>query len=413
MTSPAFRIDSPPPHTADRVRARPQQPSAASPNADSPGTASPGIPSPGTATAGTATAGTATAGTTSAGSDAPQRVIRCETTAEFLAALPQLVGFTATDSLFVVLFTGARAEAVMRIDLPASEDTGTVDAYLTEVLDRLLYLQPEPEDTRPAVVISSSRGFAAAGGAPWRVFAQALEDRFAHVGLSLRELCCVAPDGWVSFLEPDAPAFGHPRSLIDASATAPAVAVPTLAELSAFRNVSDGERDAVDLAGVDASCGDGDAADTAAGPVPGSDRFTRARSQLARLSSPEALTPEESASLIRVLRTDTGWACVFDGLTENAALAHAVHRTPAVRAALRQIAAVSEQLAFLVPLVPRSDRPAIMALSALAWWVRGVETVASSHIAAAAELDPEHRVVALARSAIDGGSFSMTIPPAE
>src|SRR5690606_7463560 len=49
---------------------------------------------------------------------ATPEIIKCRTTADFLAALPLLVGFTATNSIFIVLFSGKAAGRTIRLDLP-------------------------------------------------------------------------------------------------------------------------------------------------------------------------------------------------------------------------------------------------------------------------------------------------------
>ncbi|WP_449281206.1 DUF4192 family protein [Leucobacter sp.] len=149
--------------------------------------------------------------------DQPE-VIRCRSTADFLAALPRLVGFTASDSIFVVFFSRKRAGRAMRVDLPPSESPSDSVALLDLICDAL----HDPGSVHgvvsaPAVVISSSQTFAEAGGPPWRSLARRLERRLRREGLRPRELCCIAPDGWISYLDPAAPTAGRPLSEIDES----------------------------------------------------------------------------------------------------------------------------------------------------------------------------------------------------
>lgn len=165
-----------------------------------------------------------------------RRIVRCASSADFLAALPQLTGFTADDSVFVVLFTGKRAENAIRFDLPADDDPRETLTLLDVMSDIVGRTATALGDTSPAVVITSSRSFAECGGAPSRAFARQLKRRLARDGLRLRDLCCVGSDAWVSLLDPGAPRLGRPLSEIRESPISLEAAVhgrpaPDLAEL--------------------------------------------------------------------------------------------------------------------------------------------------------------------------------------
>ena len=188
--------------------------------------------------------------------DQPE-VLRCRSTADFLAALPQLVGFTALDSVFVVFFSGKRAGRAMRVDLPPS-DTPSDSVVLLELICDALHDLGSTQGvvSAPAIVISSGQTFAEAGGPPWRRFARRLERRLRREGLRPRELCCIAPDGWVSYLDPAAPVGGRPLSEIDESPIALEArlrgdASPTLSELGTIP-----EADPVSRAAVEAALGE-------------------------------------------------------------------------------------------------------------------------------------------------------------
>lgn len=364
-------------------------------------------------------------------------VIRCETTADFLAALPRLVGFTAPDSLFIVLFSGSRAHGAMRVDLPDDETPTTLDAYIAELIGWVSHAQQRHGTSRPAIVVSSALSFADAGEIPWRRLAGRLDAGLERAGISPRELCCLAPDGWASYLDLAAPPDGYPLSIIDASAAAPTSSPPTLADLGRLRRVPRSERAAFARAltrerskRAHPSFGSFSAAHE---PQPASDRRERhLRERLGPLFAPGHRTPEECASLVTDLCTDDGWACAFGELTAAAFAAHHADMSRAdesrvddtsragdmsraddaarapTRAALGRVVAASDTLAFIAPLVPRDDRAAIVALCALAWWLRGLESVAAQHIAAARRLDAGHRVVGLADEVIRSGSFPLT-----
>lgn len=169
----------------------------------------------------------------------PPDVLSCQTTADFLAALPHLIGYTASNSLFVVCFTGKRAGRAMRVDLPPDERPSTT-LPLLELLSDILGSLEEPDGGgEPALVITTDRTFAESGGAPWRVLARRITRRLRRDGFSPREFCCIATDGWVSYLDPAAPPLGHSlqeieESKISRQAREMGGTVPDLSELGAL-----------------------------------------------------------------------------------------------------------------------------------------------------------------------------------
>ncbi|WP_336660739.1 DUF4192 family protein [Leucobacter sp. USHLN153] len=148
----------------------------------------------------------------------PRPVVRCTTTADFLAALPRLTGFTACNSIFVVCFSGSRSGQAVRIDLPETEEPQDSRA----ILDFISELASDIESSSGlpcalAIVISTDDTFSALGDAPWRRLARRIERRLRRDRVAVRELCVLAADGWVSFLDPRAPRSGRPLSEISAS----------------------------------------------------------------------------------------------------------------------------------------------------------------------------------------------------
>ena len=125
-------------------------------------------------------------------------VIRCATTADFLAALPFITGFTAENSLFLVFFRGRRAGTVARIDLPQAQTRETAGPLLDAIF-RILR-ETGGGAAGPAIVITSGQGFAESRGTPWSWLAKRLLRRFRSQGWPLRELAVVAPDGWAGML---------------------------------------------------------------------------------------------------------------------------------------------------------------------------------------------------------------------
>lgn len=318
-----------------------------------------------------------------------QEVLRCETTADFLAALPRLVGYTATDSLFVVLFSGKRTSGTMRIDLPRSSDQRHVDRYLDELCSLIATLQRRHGPSSPAVVVSSGQTFAEADGIPWRRFARRLERRLARQGQRVRELCCIAPDGWASYLDPAAPRRGRSLDEIAVSPLADAEPVPSLDDLCRFPAPSDEERVAVRAA-------------LARQGVP----LDSGSRQVAALFAVEEPSLETVAGVIRAVNTELGWVELFQRLTREAAPLHARLASgmpsEASEASIRRMRLASERLARIAGLAPIKLKPRVYASCAMAWWLRGLESVAERQIAAALSLDPENEVARSVRKLLDG-----------
>lgn len=325
-----------------------------------------------------------------------QEVIRCETTADFLAALPRLVGFTATNSLFVVLFSGKRTGGTIRVDLPDAHDPWKVAGYLDELCELIERVRRTHGSSAPAIVISSAETFAETGGIPWRAFARQLKRRLSRDGHRLRELCCIAPDGWVSYLEPNPPRRGHPLSEISGSSVAAQGTPLSLDEVGAFPVPTPEERAAV----ITALRHGGKATDSGA------------RYATVLLGSAE-LTPEEVAGVIRAANTEIGWIALFDRLAATAARLRrgmeADELGPEYDDAQQRLRAASERLAKIAGLTPVKLKPNVYACCAIAWWFRGMQSVAHRQITTAMKLDAESDVVKVVRKLVDGSRLPLMV----
>lgn len=153
----------------------------------------------------------------------PPTVIRCASTAEFLAAFPFVVGFTASDSLFVMLFQGKRSRQVMRLDLPALNDAHACTALIDSVCELLRTSGAGAEG--PALVISTRARFADSGAAPGQDLARAIRRRFRREGWRLRELAVIASDGWTGLLDPAG--SRRPRPLAELESNAVRARIPS------------------------------------------------------------------------------------------------------------------------------------------------------------------------------------------
>ena len=162
--------------------------------------------------------------TTSIPASPGPRVLTCHGPADLIAALPRLTGFVARDSVFVLLYAGDRARTALRVDLPGDPDPDSpVADRLLDFIGEAAVRGPRDRRGRPyssAIVITTSLAFRECGGPPLRGLAVRIERRLRRDGLAPRELCCLAADGWASYLDPSPPLSGHPLALVHGSPVA-------------------------------------------------------------------------------------------------------------------------------------------------------------------------------------------------
>lgn len=356
--------------------------------------------------------------------NAPQ-VLKCKGTADFLAALPQLTGFTAPNSIFVLFFDGSRTREAMRVDLPPSDDPR--DAI--DLLEFLSYAirsfgAVNGSDSAPAIAITSEQTFAACAGPPWARLARRIERRLTRDRVRPRELCVLAPDGWVSYLDPAPPRAGRSLDEITQSPVAAAAQltrrnIPTLAELGALP-APDPDRMASAAATL--------AALIAAGAEHVA--LAAAASHELRQSGP-SLTPAAAGQLAYAVASAVGWWHVALGLLTRPEFPDELARefgpyrlgqlpideTPgspgpgcsmySMLAGIcpqfterERLVTVRRRLARALADVPAPNRPGLFALSALVWWVSGNQTTAFQHVDQALALAPGHEVSCMVRRLI-------------
>lgn len=336
----------------------------------------------------------------------PPEVLKCKTTADFLAALPRVVGFTATDSMFVVLFSGKRSGSTLRIDLPPNESPQVTARFLDELCSFLGNLRRQYGHSSPAIVISSAQSFAEAQGHPWRRLARRIERRLARDGDRVRELCCIAPDGWVSYLDPVAPRLGRSLDEIAASPFAVQGEAVQLDDIGGFGDPP--AKEATEVQEILSSGVGSEASEGSTGLTPTAEMASLA----AALVAPTELDVQAIAGLIRVADTEAGWLAITEQLsaTAEAFLSDDAlqHSTESQRKEARQrLKVASERLVRVVTLAPRELRPAIISACALAWWLRGMQSVAHRQLLVAAEIDPDQKMVGIVRRLFEDMQYPM------
>jgi hypothetical protein len=146
-------------------------------------------------------------------------VVKTSTAHDFLALVPQLVGFPPVESIVFVAFRGRRTCGALRYDLPAPGSERFHRRIATSLVGMLSKLQGVDA---VVPVVYTGRPFAAPGGIVHADFVAVVLERFEFSGFVVRDALCVAADAWGSYLDEPRPGVdgrptGSPLSLIAAS----------------------------------------------------------------------------------------------------------------------------------------------------------------------------------------------------
>lgn len=149
------------------------------------------------------------------------QILRAETDADFLAMVPHIAGFTAHESLVVVMLREGRTCGAFRIDLPKRQRT----ADSRELAGAVVELLKRARGVDLIVpVIYTDATFEAEHGIPRKSFAEDLGERIHRAGFHLNGYFCVAGDGWGSYFDEELPREGHPLAELDDNATVASIA---------------------------------------------------------------------------------------------------------------------------------------------------------------------------------------------
>ena len=143
-------------------------------------------------------------------------IVKTAKAQDFLAVVPQLVGFMPHNSLVFVAFRGNRTCAAVRFDLP-DDSAGQHHRRVATSLVGMLSKLPGVDSVVP--VVYTERVFADAvspgdSGPPHDPFVRAVIERLRFSGYAVRDALCVAHDAWGSYLDPECPAAGRPLDAI-------------------------------------------------------------------------------------------------------------------------------------------------------------------------------------------------------
>lgn len=138
-------------------------------------------------------------------------IVKTPTPQDFLALVPQLVGFLPERSLVLVAFRGNRTCGALRFNLPAGQAGSPEFRRIAGTLLGTLCKIPGVDALVPVVYTDQSIGADAVTAAdlPQGAFLAAIRHRAAQAGFLVRDALCVAHDGWASYLEADEPVLGR------------------------------------------------------------------------------------------------------------------------------------------------------------------------------------------------------------
>ncbi|GAA3761877.1 hypothetical protein GCM10022240_13090 [Microbacterium kribbense] len=141
-------------------------------------------------------------------------ILTSATGADFLAALPTLLGCTVRESVVVVPFHGTRTMGAMRMNLPPA----AADPHDGDALGAVAVGAMSRVDDCDAVllVVCTDETFPVAFPR-WQGLIQRLDDAFDAAGFRVKDALCASADGWASWHEKAPPLEGHPLSEVDAS----------------------------------------------------------------------------------------------------------------------------------------------------------------------------------------------------
>jgi hypothetical protein len=142
-------------------------------------------------------------------------IIKAQNAQDFLALVPQLLGFLPENSAVLVAFRGNRTCGAMRFNLPKQGSPHEVSKRIATTLAGMLCKIPGVDAVVPVIYTDDS--FEQTLGIPSEGFAEILNRRLELSGFKVRDFLCVAADGWGSYRDPQCPAGGHPLSVISSS----------------------------------------------------------------------------------------------------------------------------------------------------------------------------------------------------
>lgn len=169
-------------------------------------------------------------------------VIKAAGPGDFLALVPQLLGFAPRESIVLVPFKANRTIGAMRVDLPTASEASKTAATLVGMMCRV------PEADAVAAVVYTERDALYA-----TAMLDAVQNRLNHSGLRVVDMLYVTSEGWGSTADPRSPRplSELPPSKVTGDVLDPTI-LPTINDERRKATVESGfepEQDIVDING--------------------------------------------------------------------------------------------------------------------------------------------------------------------
>lgn len=348
-------------------------------------------------------------------------ILRCTSSADFLASLPVLLGYTVENSIVVSLFQGSRVKSAARIDLPAAgiplAET-MLDEAIIGTVTKCAWV------TSVSITIFTDRAFTDEGRIPHEPLAMWLERSLERAGIPVLEMSCIASDAWAEYRSEEARGLGRSLSEVlapDQLAKRHGLPEP---ELEVIGNLATLPSATGSLASLIASAIDKTPAIMAKTLTPEAfEGILTACSTVLHRGVTED-TVSESALFVRTAEQRSTWIVPVIILSSGTGDVIS-HLTPELRDAflafvldpktgaqlggiplsqrllmfsserlpqpfLRQAASVLQSLAAHTP---DKHRAPLLSLLAWLWWMAGLMSPALTHLAQAERLDPNHSIL--------------------
>ncbi|GAB3123812.1 DUF4192 domain-containing protein [Glaciibacter psychrotolerans] len=164
----------------------------------------------------------------------PSTLITITNACDFLALVPQLLGFVPENSVALVAFRGNRTCGAMRFNLP---EPGAPHAVLKRIATTLIGTVCKIPGVQGVIpVVYTDALVAETAELPHQHFIDTLIERARFSGFSVRDALCVGTDAWGEYFDPERPERTHPLSEITASSVHTSLPVEAARELASLRS---------------------------------------------------------------------------------------------------------------------------------------------------------------------------------
>ncbi|WP_217135298.1 DUF4192 family protein [Leucobacter chinensis] len=355
-------------------------------------------------------------------------VVRCNSPADFLASLPVLLGYVPENSIVLTLFEGSQAKSAARFDLPRTDvplESTQLDRAMLELLEQHTWV------SGAALVVYCSDSFANQPGAPHALLAMWLERALEMHGTPVRELACIASDGWAVYRSPAAnnggrslteiahsrfvrrkglkgvPAPERLRELGSLPRPQQKLASALKQALGRHQEMTPSTLTVAHTQAMLQHCHDALSAGLSPGTAQETASFVHACAELETWLTPVLLIA--AGGVGESFTVDDTLAQTFlefihnDAKTTRPMVTKRLKLFSSERLEPSQLRATVHTLTVVAAHTPDALRPGVLALAAWAWWMGGMTTPAVTLLREAAAIDANHASVIIVRELCESG----------